>query len=77
MNIQDVSLEESVKMRIRGLMEKNGITQGEMAEFLGVSQATLSRTLSVKPHAHVLTLRQLANMCNVLGLQISIQIGEG
>lgn len=74
--IFDRSLEETVKMDIRFWLEKNGHEQSDLAEYLGVSGATVSRMLSLGPRGQKITLQQMLAIYTFLGLKVSIQIGE-
>lgn len=72
----DRSLEETVKMDIRCRLEKSGHEQSDLAEYLGVSGATVSRMLSVGPRGQKITLQQMLAIYTFLDLKVSIQIGE-
>lgn len=72
----DRSLEDTVKMDIRYRLSKSGKEQGDLAQALGVSGATVSRLLSVGPRGQKMTLQQMLAIYTFLGLKVNIQIGE-
>lgn len=66
-------MEEDFKERVKSLMDYNKLSQKELANLSGISEASISRYLSgdLKPRMDILT-----NIAKVLNVSVAYLIGE-
>jgi len=65
-----ITTEQQIGQLLHGARKAKALTQAQLARQLGLSQARLS-SLELNPHR--LTVAQLLNILNVLGLTLTIE----